>query len=218
MTPLLRLGSLESRATVTGMAGTPQYSLFSCQVGLSVGALLRPVPNAPCLSSRRAHRPSVRWHGPDDRHLRRVPEPQSRQPDRVLQRVLRLAADRTEPDRARRPDAVRSDRLQHGRLGRGDQPRCRMGARDRPRRTHRLGAREDQFRRRHPQRTEVRGRQQPRQHHLDELRRERELPRHRDHARLPRRLRERDQKEHHSLRLLGRRRRRLVDLRREAHG
>jgi hypothetical protein len=42
MTPLLRLGSLESRATVTGMAGTPQYSLFACQVGLSVGACYDP--------------------------------------------------------------------------------------------------------------------------------------------------------------------------------
>jgi subtilase family serine protease len=42
MTPLLRLGSLESRATVTGMAGTPQYGLFSCQVGLSVGACYDP--------------------------------------------------------------------------------------------------------------------------------------------------------------------------------
>jgi len=42
VTPLLRLASLESRATVTGMAGAPQYSLFSCQVGLSTGACYDP--------------------------------------------------------------------------------------------------------------------------------------------------------------------------------
>jgi subtilase family serine protease len=42
MTPLLRLGSLESLATVTGTAAAPQYGLFKCQVGLSTGACYDP--------------------------------------------------------------------------------------------------------------------------------------------------------------------------------
>jgi subtilase family serine protease len=42
MAPLLRLGSLESVATVPGTAAAPQYSLLSCQVGLSTGACYDP--------------------------------------------------------------------------------------------------------------------------------------------------------------------------------